>query len=117
MSQQRARLAASGAGLGGTAAEIVADTEAKGDYNAELELWQGQQRAAAAMDDAKLSLYKNKQESAALPFKIGSQIITGVSNQVKMTPRPLGDTIIASDYDPESGWYTTTKKPIYGWSS
>jgi hypothetical protein len=46
-SSQRAKFANAGIDQWGTASLVVADTEAMGDYNAEMELWQGSERARA----------------------------------------------------------------------
>jgi hypothetical protein len=53
-SSQRARYGNAGVGVDawGTASYVTAETEAIGDYNAEMELWQGDERARAIQMDA-----------------------------------------------------------------
>lgn len=111
ISQQRAQFGASGGGLGGSAAEVIGETELQGNYNSELELWQGQERANGYEDQARAALFENKQAKAALPFKLGSQIIKGGIDIAKSFPVAGSDSVIlGTDYDPNSGWETTTRR-------
>lgn len=111
LSSQRARFGASGGGTGGTAAEIMGDTEAQGNLNSELELWQGKERATAYLDEAKMKLFDAKQQQKTMPLKIGSQIISGVGGLAKYGGSSgYGDTLIDASYDPDSNFYTNTYK-------
>lgn len=114
ISQQRARFGASGAGTGGTAAEMIGESEAQGDLNTELQLWQGTTRSNAYLDEAKMKLADAKQVSKTLPLKIGSQIVSGITGMAKSSTGGSaygdGSSLIDSSFDPDSGFYTNTYK-------
>lgn len=131
VSQQRAQFAASGGGLGGSAAEIMASTELQGDYNAELELWSGQEKKRGAdyqgdvtIAEAKASQryqrtdYARGPSSIALGLNVGSQILSGLSkSSLGDYKTPSGGAVISDDYDASSGWRTTTTRAspfVYG---
>jgi len=79
ISQQQAAYAASGGGTGGSASEVIGSTAGQGEYNAELELWQGEQKARGLDDQASLERFAAKQKRKALPLKIGATVLTGAS--------------------------------------
>lgn len=110
MAKQRAAFGASGGGTGGSAAQIVADTEQQGNYNAELELWQGETRAAGYKDQANAARFEAQLARSALPFKIGSTIVKGAADFSKSSAGVYGDAMIGDEYDADSGWRTKTYK-------
>lgn len=122
VSKQMAMYGASGGGGGGSASTVEANTEGQGDYNSELDLWQGQTRQADYSDKANQVLFGAQEggmqmqeardtSSALMPLQIGSQLISGASNYAKFSgPSSSSSTLIGSDYDADSGWYTNTYK-------
>lgn len=71
---QRAKFANSGVGMWGSAAYVVAETEAQGDYNAEMELWQGDEKARAYKASEVSSLQQaNIEERNAQIQRMGGQ--------------------------------------------
>lgn len=111
ISKQRAAFGASGGGVGGSAAQVIADTEGQGLYNSELQLWQGEERAKGYEDQANAARFETKLAKSALPFSLGSTIIKGAVGLGKSGAfGGYGDTLIADDYDADSGWRTKTTK-------
>lgn len=113
VSEQRARFAASGGGLGGSAAEVMAETEEKGAYNSALEMWQGEEKARGLEDSAAIARAASKAQRSALPFKIGATILTGGAKAYGASGGTWdfgGGDVISEDYDPDSGWRTTTRR-------
>ncbi len=110
LSAQQARFGASGGGTTGTAAEVMGDTAAQGNYNAEMQLWSGNEKANGYIDDANQKLADAGNVQSALPLQIGSQIITGASKFAGKMPSYGGDgPMIDASYDPDSGFMTTTR--------
>lgn len=97
MGRQRAVAAASGAGTGGSAAEIEGDTAAEGKFQSELQLWQGEERGKGldfqagldrvAADDKRA---QGRAAKKASYIQAGSQILGAVGNAYalagKMSP-------------------------------
>jgi hypothetical protein len=79
LSQERADLAASGGGMGGSGAEILADTAGRSKYNEEMALWEGEQKARGLEDQSVLTKFAGDQGRKASYLKAGSQILTGIS--------------------------------------
>lgn len=79
LGQEQADLAASGGGMGGSGAELLAGTAGRGKYNEEMALWGGEERARGLEDAAAVTRFAGKQGRAALPLKLGAQVLTGVS--------------------------------------
>lgn len=111
IAKQRAAFGSSGGGMGGSAGQVIADTEGQGMFNSELQLWQGEQRAAGYEDQAKAAQFETKLARSALPFKLGSTILNGVT-KFKSSGGFGGDgeTLIGDDYDADSGFRTKTYK-------
>ncbi len=107
-SQQQARFAASGGGFGGSAADVMAETAGRGEYNSELELWSGEQRARGLEDQSAITRFAAKQQKKALPFKLGATVLTGAS---KIAGSGVG---WGGGGDPYGGWQTTTTQYRYG---
>jgi hypothetical protein len=73
-SSQRAKFAGSGIGLWGSAAHVVAETEALGEYNAEMELWQGDEKARAyAAQEVSALQQADIEEKNAVQQKFGAE--------------------------------------------
>lgn len=78
LSEQQARFAASGGGVTGSALEVMGETARQGDYNAELRLWEGEQKARGSEDSAIQSLFADSQRRSARPIQRASTILDGV---------------------------------------
>jgi hypothetical protein len=79
VSQQQAAFAASGGGLDGSAADVIARTAGRGELNSELELWSGESRARGLEDQAAMTRAAAKANQRALPLRIGATVLTGAS--------------------------------------
>lgn len=84
---QEARFAASGAGTGGSAATVMAKTAAKGNFNSDIELYQGniagnslEYQAGLKRDTAGQILAADKQRRRTMPLVYAGQVISGISN-------------------------------------
>lgn len=88
ISKQRAIAAASGGGTGGSAGEIMAETAGQAEYNSALDLWLGGERATTSKYAADISRMEAKAKRKALPFQIGSAVLSGVSRAY--APSPFG---------------------------
>lgn len=113
-SQQQAAFAASGGGLGGSAADVMAETAGRGELNAERELWQGETRARGLEDQAAITRAAAKASQRALPLQIGATILTGASSLSSRLPGgsayndPYGSaTGRRYRYDSPGGWDNT----------
>ena len=78
-SEQELRYAASGGGLGGSAAVHLAEVEGQGIQNSNLEVWKGEQARRGYQDEAAISDFPAKQRRKAIPWQVGSAILSGGS--------------------------------------
>lgn len=83
ISKQRAAAAASGGGTGGSAATIMAETAGKGAYDSALDIWLGEEKAAGNEYAADIARAEAKAKKKALPYQIGSAVLSGVSSAYK----------------------------------
>lgn len=86
LSRQQALGAASGAGTGGSFATVQAKTAEKGQFNADLEMWQGETAARGLEQNAKLKrvgasqiLATDKARRRTMPLQYASTIISGAT--------------------------------------
>lgn len=86
ISKQRAIAAASGAGTGGSAAEIIAGTAQHGAHNSAMEIWLGQEQASSDRFAADMTRSEAKARRKALPFQVGSAVLSGVSSAYNQSP-------------------------------
>lgn len=105
LSRQRAVAAASGAGMTGSAADIMADTAGQGAYTSELDLWLGRERSESDLYAAEMARAEARAKKRALPFNVGASVLTGVSQAASM-----GFGGGASKIRP----FTTTVESYYG---
>ena len=120
-SRQRAQFAASGADISGSALDILGQTDAQGELNSGLRLWEGenaarsyeQQAAArrAGASSARFSAASTPLTDPSVPWRIGSQILTGVSN--------VGQQFLKQPKMPSGGYYYETPYAGYdpGWKN
>lgn len=79
LSKQRAIAAASGAGTGGSAAGLMADTAAKGEFSSALDMWLGTEQATGDQYAADVARMEARARRRALPFNVGATVLSGVS--------------------------------------
>mgnify|MGYP001588333000 CR=1 FL=1 len=79
ISKQRAIAAASGGGTGGSAAEIMGETAAQGQYSSDLEMWLGSEKRSGDQYAAQIARMEAKAKRKALPFQVGSAVLSGAS--------------------------------------
>lgn len=103
ISKQRAIAAASGAGTGGSAAEIMANTAAAGEFNSAMDMWLGNERAASDRYAGQMALAEAKAKRRALPFNVGASVLSGLSSVASKAPIPRSVSP-----------FTTTIEPYYG---
>jgi hypothetical protein len=87
-SQQQAAYAASGGGIeaGDSATEVMAETGKQGEYNAELQLWQGEEAAKGQEFSAAAKRAAASSAKTAGFVNAGSTILSGVSSTIKRNP-------------------------------
>jgi len=130
VAKQNARFAASGGGTEGSAAAIMGETVKQGDYNAELELWQGKEKGRAhlanaydadtqatitrAGANARVEAAKNARGGTYL--NMAGTILSGVGKVAGQMPAGGGSdggtARIAYDHDEPSGWRTSTYRNV-----
>jgi hypothetical protein len=105
IAKQRAIAAASGGGTFGSAATIMANTAGKGQFQSDMDLWLGQERADAMQYSADVTRAEAKAKRKALPFQIGSAVLSGVSSAYDKAPASWKTSV--------SPWKTTTEPYRY----
>jgi hypothetical protein len=78
-SEQLARFAASGGGTGGSAAGVMAQTTARGEFNALLTQAQATEQAAGLRDSASAKEYAGDKAATGGMISAGGTILTGMS--------------------------------------
>jgi len=104
LSRQRAVAAASGAGTGGSAADIMAETGAQGEFDSALDIWLGRERASGDQYAADMARAEARARRRALPFNVGATVLSGVS---KASSMGFGGSRTVSPF-------TTTVENYYG---
>jgi hypothetical protein len=80
MGDQRARAAASGGGLEGSVSEILGNTAARGEYNSNLKLWEGEEAAGSLDAQAVNKRYASKVGASGQGIAMSSTILSGVGS-------------------------------------
>lgn len=80
MGEQRARAAASGGGLEGSVLEILGNTAARGEYNSNLKLWEGEEAAGGLEAQATNKRYASKVGRSGEGIAMASTILSGVGS-------------------------------------
>jgi hypothetical protein len=78
-SEQLARFAASGGGTGGSAAGVMAQTKARGEFNALMVQAQSTEQAAGLRDNANIKKYAGDRAATGGMIGAGGTILTGMS--------------------------------------
>lgn len=127
VAKQKADFAASGGGTDGSAAIVMDETAAKGAYNNELEVWQGQEKKRADYAQADVTQAGGVAAAQAGNINADTTILQGagqafgtLNTAYGKLPTDPGSGAFVS-FDPESGFTTTTTRAApsyrYGGSS
>jgi hypothetical protein len=118
--KQIAQGAASGGGLYGSTLDVIGETAPKGEYNAEMELWQGEAKARGVDENAVIQRMEAasygeaaKTTARSRPWQVGSSILTGLSNVAAKMPTGAPSytgrgAVISTNFDDDYGWATET---------
>lgn len=86
LATQEARFAASGGGMGGSVGAVMGKTAAKGEFNSDIELYQGNIAANALeyqgglkRQNATMIKFADKQRRKTMPLVYAGQVISGIS--------------------------------------
>lgn len=97
-SEQLARFASSGGGLGGTASTVIAETEREGFQNNRYEIWGSEQKARGYEDEAAITRFAAAQKRKASGIAMGGSILSGVSKIGGEMTIPGGGSSFGGDY-------------------